>query len=93
MTNLPTTLKAILLVGALLAATKAQAAMINLSAAHTNITPGGVFGGRCTPAITINIAPGNFISNGTSNLGNFDVSASHCIASPPPANYYDGEFT
>ncbi len=64
------------------------------SGTRSNISPGGVLGGRCgAGVITVSFAPGAFAASGTSNLGAFSYTASHCIASPPPGNYYDGLFT
>jgi hypothetical protein len=63
-----------------------------ISGTRGNITPGGVFGGRCAPAITVSFAPDLFAASGTSTRGDFSYTASHCIAAPPPGAYYDGEF-
>ncbi|WP_448580398.1 PEPxxWA-CTERM sorting domain-containing protein [Thermaurantiacus sp.] len=71
----------------------AQAATLSISGTRFNITPGGAFGGRCAPAITVSFAPGAHVAGGTSNLGAFTYVASHCIAGPPPGDYFDGEFT
>jgi len=54
--------------------------------------------GRCAPLNTVNIAPGALLSSGSSNLGAFASTQSHCIAGPPgPMNpvreVTDGEFT
>jgi hypothetical protein len=70
----------------------AAAATIDLTGTRFNITPGGTFGGRCAPAVTVSFAPDSWAASGTSNLGNFSYVASHCIPSPPPGVYYDGEF-
>ncbi len=78
---------------ALMAALPAQAAPRVFTGTRSNISPGGVSDGRCAPAITVSFAPGNFSANGTSNLGNFSYTASHCIAGPPPGNYFDGQFS
>src|SRR5512147_2633748 len=63
-----------------------------LTGTRSNVTPGGAPGGRCAPAITVSFAPGAFSASGTSNLGAFSYTASHCIAAPPPGSYYDGQF-
>lgn len=63
-----------------------------LTGTRSNVTPGGSPGGRCAPAITVSFGPGAFSASGTSNLGNFSYTASHCIAAPPPGSYYDGVF-
>jgi hypothetical protein len=76
---------------ALLAGTPLLAATVDFTGTRFNITPGGAFGGRCAPAITVSFAPGALAASGTTNLGNFSYVASHCIASPPPGSYYDGE--
>lgn len=76
---------------ALLAGTPLVAATVNFSGTRFNITPGGEFGARCAPAITVSFAPDALAASGTTNLGNFSYVASHCIASPPPGAYYDGE--
>jgi len=55
---------------------------------NTNVP--GAPGGRCAPALTVSIGPGG--TSGTSNFGDFSFTANHCIASPPPANYFDGVF-
>ncbi|MBA4163557.1 MAG: hypothetical protein C0510_02830 [Erythrobacter sp.] len=51
--------------------------------------------GRCAPPYfnTVNIAPGAVSSTGTSNIGTFESTQSHCITSPPPTDVVDGEFT
>jgi hypothetical protein len=71
----------------------AEAATLAFSGTRTNITPGGAPGGRCGAALLISFAPGNYVASGTSTLGNFSYTASHCIAGPPPGPYYDGLFT
>lgn len=63
-----------------------------LTGTRSNVTPGGSPGGRCAPAITVSFAPDAFSASGTSNLGAFSYTASHCIAAPPPGAYYDGIF-
>lgn len=79
---------------ACLATTGATAAPIVFSGERSNITPGGVLGGRCGASVlTISFSPDAFVASGTSNLGSFEYTASHCIASPPPGNYTDGQFT
>lgn len=51
--------------------------------------------GRCSPPYfnTVTIAPGATSSTGTSNLGTFASTQSHCIVTPPPTDVVDGEFT
>ena len=81
------------LVAAVASTAAAQAADRAFAGTRSNITPGGVMGGRCAPAITVNFGPNAFAASGTSNFGNFTYEASHCIATPPPGSYYDGLFT
>jgi hypothetical protein len=77
---------------ALLAA-PAVASAIDFNGTRSNISPGGMFGGRCGDnALTISFAPGAFAASGSTNLGNFVYTASHCIDGPPPRAYYDGQF-
>jgi hypothetical protein len=59
-----------------------------------NVNPLTPPGGRCVPPYfnTVNIAPGQLSSTGTSNLGSFTSTQSHCITSPPPTSVVDGEF-
>lgn len=75
-----------------LAAQPAAAAVIDFTGTRSNISPGGTPGGRCGPALTIGFGPDAFAASGTSTLGDFSYTASHCIASPPPGSYYDGLF-
>lgn len=51
--------------------------------------------GRCAPdfAATVNIEPGRLSSSGTSNLGNFASTQSHCIVSAPPTSIEEGIFS
>jgi len=60
-----------------------------------NVNPVNPPGGRCVPPYfnTVNIAPGAISSTGTSNLGTFTSTQSHCILSPPPTDIVEGEFT
>lgn len=75
-----------------LTAAPAMAGTVAISGTRTNISPGGAPGGRCAPALTISFGPAAFAAGGTSTLGDFTYTASHCIAGPPPGNYYDGLF-
>lgn len=84
---------AALLLGAALASPLAASAM-DFSGTRSNISPGGVLGARCGDTVlTILFAPDAFAASGTSNLGAFSFSGSHCIAGFPPGPYTDGEFT
>jgi hypothetical protein len=84
---------ALMVIALALPAGAAKAATLAFSGTRTNVSPGGSPDGRCGPALTISFAPESFVASGTSNLGNFSYTASHCIAGPPPGPYYDGLFT
>jgi hypothetical protein len=75
-----------------LAAGPAAAGTVAISGTRTNITPGGAPGGRCAPALTVSFGPAAFAASGTSTLGDFSYVASHCIAAPPPGDYFNGVF-
>lgn len=85
-------------VAIVLAAVPASAAVVAFTGTRQNVNfvnPPGT--GRCAPLNTVNISPTNPSASGTSNLGNFGLTNSHCIAGPPnPANpvraLTDGEF-
>lgn len=76
-----------------LAAASAVAATVAFSGARSNISQGGAPGGRCAPAITVSFSPAALAAEGTSNLGAFSYTASHCIGGFPPGPYTDGLFT
>lgn len=74
----------------------AQAATIEFSGTQSYVNilnPPGT--GRCAPAFaaTVDIEPGRLSSSGTSNLGNFASTQSHCIVSAPPTSIEDGIFS
>ncbi len=81
-------------------ATPASAAPLAFSGTFDNTNPPAAPGGRCA-ALTVNI--GNtppFYATGTSNLGAFTATQSHCLNSGPPVApgapdvpYFDGLFT
>ena len=66
----------------------AQAATISFTGTRANVNflaPPGT--GRCAPLNTVSIAPGALSSTGSSNLGSFASTQSHCIpGAPSPAN-------
>jgi hypothetical protein len=70
----------------------AEAGTVQIAGTRSNVSPGGAPGGRCGAAILVSFAPDNFSASGTSNLGDFSYTASHCITPPLPAPYVDGEF-
>lgn len=79
-----------------LAASAAHAQTVNFTGTRENVNPLAPPGsGRCAPTFfnTVTIAPGALSSTGTSNLGNFTSTQSHCIASPLPTTISDGRFT
>jgi hypothetical protein len=75
------------------AAVPATAGTVVFSGERSNISPGGMLGGRCGgTAVTVSFAPDAFAASGSSTLGAFDYTASHCIAGFPPGPYTDGQF-
>ena len=79
-----------------LAPPQVAAQTIELDGTRQNVNPLSPPGsGRCAPAYfnTVEIAPGALSSTGTSNIGPFASTQSHCITSPPPTSVVDGEFT
>lgn len=81
---------------ALMAALPSNAQDFSFQGTRENVNPLSPPGtGRCVPPYfnTVEISPGNLSSTGTSNLGTFTSTQSHCITSPPPTNVADGEFT
>lgn len=82
-----------------LAATSANATVFAFSGTRANVNllnPPGT--GRCAPLNTVNIAPGQLSSTGTSNFGDFASTQSHCIPGAPSIEtpvqpVTDGEFT
>ena len=78
------------------AALPAAAQTIDFEGTRENVNPLSPPGtGRCSPPNfnTVTIAPGAISSTGTSNLGSFTSTQSHCIVTPPPTDIVDGEFT
>lgn len=78
-----------LAIAVILTATPAAAA-IAFSGTIQNTTPPGAPGGRCgpPPVLTLSFAPET--TTGTSNFGNFAVTASHCVVPTPPVTNYNG---
>ena len=87
-------IRALALVGSL-SAVPANAAAVGFSGTQSYINvlnPPGA--GRCAPNTTVDIRPGNLSSTGTSNLGAFMSTQSHCLlGQAPPASIYDGNFS
>jgi hypothetical protein len=74
-------------------ATPAMALTAAFSGTLTNTNPPAAPGGRCAPALTVSIGPGSGVAAGTSNLGTFVPTNSHCIIPPLPTIYTDGRFS
>lgn len=70
----------------------ARADTIIFTGTRTNATPASAPGGRCAPALTVNISSSNGTANGISNLGAFAPAQSHCIIPPLPTPFFDGLF-
>lgn len=84
---------AIVLALGLLVSAPASAAIRDFSGMRENVNPSTVPGsGRCVPPYfsTAIFDPDLFISRGTSTLGSFDFSASHCAVGPAPSDIVDG---
>lgn len=78
----------------LLAATPAAAASISLTGSYAHQNPPAALSGRCAPAArTVTFGPGIAPASGTSNLGDFVPSGSHCIVPPLPTSYSGGLFS
>ncbi len=85
-----------LLAGTALLAAPAAAQTFEFSGTRENNNPLlNPPGGRCVPQFfnTVLIAPGATSSTGTSNLGPFTSTQSHCVNSAPPTPLSDGRFT
>lgn len=96
-------MKSLKLLAALAAVTAvpASAGTLAFSGTFINTNPPAAPGGRC-PVLTVSIANlgGPLYATGTSTLGDFTATQSHCLdAGPPlavgasPTPYYDGLFT
>jgi len=86
---------------AIIMATPALAGTRSFDAVFRNTNPPAAPGGRCA-ALTVSIANLNsaLYATGTSNLGDFTSTQSHCLNAGPPiavgapdTPYYDGRFT
>lgn len=68
----------------------ASASVQPFSGMIQNVTPPGAPGGRCgaPPVLTLVFAPAT--TTGTSTLGAFAVTASHCVTPTPPVTSYGG---
>ena len=53
-----------------------------------NVTPPGAPGGRCGPPPVLTLVFTPATTTGTSNLGAFSVTASHCVTPTPPVTRY-----
>ena len=85
----------------LAAAAPSHGATFAFNGTFSNANRPAATGGRC-PILTVTIAngPAPLFASGTSNLGAFTASQSHCLDSAPPipvgaaaVPYYDGRFT
>lgn len=74
----------------------ADASTLTFTGTRANVNPLSPPGtGRCAPVYfnTVTIAPGATSSTGSSNLGNFASTQSHCIVTAPPTQVVDGIFS
>ena len=72
----------------------AQTVVIDGTRQNTNaLNPPGT--GRCVPPYfnTVDISPSNGSSTGTTAIGTFTTTQSHCIVTAPPTSIVDGKFT
>lgn len=74
--------------------TMAAAQSFTFEGSRENVNPINT-GGACVPPYfrTVTIAPGALSSTGTSNLGSFTSTQSHCVVSPLPSDLVNGQFT
>lgn len=78
--------------GILVGTMPANAATVAFSGKYQNSNPPASPTGRCAPAArTVSIGPAD--ASGTSVLGNFTPTTSHCIPHMPPSAYTDGLFS
>ncbi len=73
-------------------ATPAASATFAFSGSYQHQNPPPAAGGRCGPALTVSFGPAIAPASGTSSLGSFSPSGSHCIVPPLPTDYTDGLF-
>lgn len=73
-----------------LLAVPANASTLPFSGTIENVTPPGAPGGRCgaPPVLTLTFTPET--TSGTSNIGDFRITGSHCVTPTPPVTTYDG---
>ncbi|MFC4293660.1 hypothetical protein ACFO0A_01165 [Novosphingobium tardum] len=79
-----------------IASAPAAAQTIDITGTRANVNPLNPPGtGRCSPPYfnTVDIAPDKLSSTGTSNLGTFTSTQSHCIVAAPPTDIVDGIVT
>ena len=80
--------------GMLLAGAATPACASQFIGSISNTNPPASASGRCAPAaLTVTISPMVGTVSGTSNLGAFVPTMSHCINPPLPTNYFDGLFS
>ncbi|HEX8535063.1 MAG TPA: hypothetical protein VF662_12920 [Allosphingosinicella sp.] len=86
---------AVILAAALAGVSPLSAQSFEFNGTRENVSPATPPGGRCVPqyANTVNVAPGNISSTGTSNLGTFTSTQSFCVTGQPPTPLADGRFT
>lgn len=73
--------------------TPANAAPVLFNATAMNVDAPGPQSARCGSRFTVNIGNGpNSSATGSSNLGTFTTTQSHCIQLPPPVAYDLGQF-
>ncbi len=72
----------------------AGASTLPFSGTIHNVTPPGAPGGRCGPPPVLTLVFTPETTTGTSNIGDFAITASHCVTPTPPViNYGDGQFS
>lgn len=78
----------------LLSSSPALAGTVAFSGSYSNQNPPAEQSGRCAPAArTVTFGPSIAPASGSSSLGSFAPSGSHCITPPLPTSYSDGLFS
>lgn len=72
----------------------AGASVQPFSGTFQNVTAPAAPGGRCGPPPVLTLVMTPATTTGTSNLGDFSITASHCVTPTPPVTHYgDGLFS